>query len=800
MAVRKRQIVPRPFFLNETHELSPLEKAGGGRVVQYSGISWAARAKQISDSLDKVRDQIVFSDDPLKNDRYFVLAQPVPEIQKVSSNKRKAPTGIIREKPSYGGVHGKVFDRLGLDLLQVTDDGSAIVHAAPATFDRLAKRSEELDSLGSREQSRWVTISSFSTVPLQVRVDAEWLESFKRDEIADFVVELQPVLTRIDADTVLRAIAELLTKAGPGQRLMGMGVDFSGRHWFRGRATQRSVRTIAKNYYSVQSIHSPLYSFAAGKSKAQSGPVPKHLPSAAAPNIDDLPCVAVVDLGVATDHSRLRHYRRGQFVPLEAPRSPVGDHGAFVASRVVFGDLDGPDALATASGQCTFYDAMVGESPFVSGGYDRINDKIVMEAIRGVRGAADDVRVFNLSIGDTRPLGDFPPVERREKRLLMQDLDNFVFATDSLVVVAAGNSGAGVTPSPAYPGHYDDPRWALGPWACGFNTLICGSYVSELSTAGLVKNIGWPSPFTRVGPGLCASPVPSFSAPGGNTDDSHACVHGLGVWGFSGSGLPEDRNGTSFAAPILAREAAIVTRSLQRFCEHGSHPFAVTARSLLTLTADPPVEDAHVQPLVERTLGHGRANSRRFIEPAAGSAIILWQGYIESPADKLRVQLPIPREWLLEAGRPTLRIIFCHDPPVNEAALQTWACRKLRPVLHPGPDVRFVRPSGSGGHRSYSVVDRHYDLAPYKPGEATGVEGDVWLIELSYEEIAPYPPAMDFDPRQRVAFAAELVDRAENAVDPQPAMQSLPIAPSMNRLSTQPLPIRSPIILRTRLS
>lgn len=57
---------------------------------------------------------------------------------------------------------------------------------------------------------------------------------------------------------------------------------------------------------------------------------------------------------------------------------------------------------------------------------------------------------------------------------------------------------------------------------------------------------------------------------------------------------------------------------------------------------------------------------------------------------------------------------------------------------------------------------------------------------------------MDFDPRQRVAFVAELIDRGEAPIDPQPAMQALPIAASMNRLSIQPALVRNPVIIRGR--
>ena len=800
MAISKPRVDPRTFFLNENHELSPIEKSGGGSAAHYHGISWAARAKHIHDSLDEVADKIASSNDPLKDARYFVLAHPVAELEKVSTDKKKAPLGTYKEKTSFGGGHGRVFGRLGLDLLQVTEAGNAIVHAEPEKFSQLRQRSASLDKLGTREQSRWVTIDSFSTIPLELRVDADWLQSLKPDEASDVVIELQPVLTRMEADTVLRVIADLLNQAGRGQKLTGTGVDFSGRNWFRGKATQRVVRRLAKDFFSVQSIHSPLYSIAAGKSGRSQG---RSNLASLVPldplDIASLPCVAVVDLGIPTDHAKLRPFRRGQFTPQDAPRAPIGDHGSFVASRVVFGEHADHHQLAAANGRCSFYDAMVGEHPGVSGTTNRVNDKLVMPALDGVRGAAPDVRVFNLSIGDARSLDSFPAVERTNKRLSLQDLDNFIFANDKLVVVAAGNSDSGVSPAFDYPDHHQDQRWALGPWACGFNTLVCGAFVSRLSANGLVQNVGWPSPFTRIGPGLCSSPVPSFSAEGGNTDSSYGFSHGLGVWGFSANGLPEDKIGTSYAAPILAREAAFTLQRLQDFCEQGSQPFAVTARAFLTLTADAPVADHQVQALVDRTLGNGKAQAARLTRPIAGSAVLIWQGYIESPDDKVRVQLPIPIEWLASAEEPVLKIVICYDPPVSETAHTTWACRKVTPVLRLGPEEHAVR-APSGSPASFPVIQRQYRLAKYKPGSRIPAVGDMWLLEFAYSEIAPYPPGMDFDPRQRVAFAAELIDKGESPHDPQPTMQALPIAQSMNRLSVQPTPLRIPIIVKTRVS
>ncbi len=799
MPPTKRRVKPLTFFLNETHQLA-LDKGGGGSAPKYADISWAAKALQISSSLRKAVKSVKSSKDPLRDERFFVIAHPVPEVEKRSDDKKKFPEGTFKEGTDFGGQHARVFDRLGLDLLQVTDDGEAVVHAQAEHMGQLVQHTELLEQLGAREQARWVTIDSFGTIPLELRIDGDWLKTLNRQGYTDVVIELQPVLARSEADRVLRAIADLLA-AHDGGKLTGTGSDFSGRHWFRGEASRQSIRKIARDFFSVQAIHSPLFSIAAGKKrKKEARGVARPTQLIAVPPLPpdphNLPCVAVLDMGVPTDHRQLADYRRGRFIPRDAPPGPVGEHGAFVASRIVFGEHASMDDLVQSSGRCSYYDAIVADYPDGSGLNNRVDDKVVMEAMSGVQGAAPDVRVFNLSFDHPRPLNAFSTVERDAKRRLVQDIDNFVFANDAVVVVAAGNSRPGVIPNPEYPRNYEDAQWALGPLASGFNTLVCGSFAPRVATNGLAQ-VDWPSPFSRVGPGLCDAPVPSFGAEGGNANDAYRSPHGHGVWGFSGAGLPEDRAGTSYAAPILAREAALTLDGLQSFCPPGTRPFAVTARAFLTLVAKRPSFDERINALADRTLGNGKATATRLAAPAARSAVVLWQGYIESPSDIVRVQMPIPRDWLAAADKPILRLVVSADPPVNEVAHSTWACRKIIPLVRPGHDVNAIRAPG-GGHPSFPCIDRRYNLTRYKLGNEKAAKGDIWLVDLSYEEKAPYPPAMDFDPRQRVAFAAELYDAAATQADPQPALQALPIAASMTRLSVQPAPIRSPVIIRTR--
>lgn len=86
---------PTTFYLNEQHELSRGERDGGGRFPQYHGIDWAAKGRQIKATLESVRTALTASHDPLSDRHYFVVAKPVPSIQKRSTNKRLAPDGVI---------------------------------------------------------------------------------------------------------------------------------------------------------------------------------------------------------------------------------------------------------------------------------------------------------------------------------------------------------------------------------------------------------------------------------------------------------------------------------------------------------------------------------------------------------------------------------------------------------------------------------------------------------------------------------------------------------------------------------
>ena len=794
MPRERHQSPPRTFFLNEQHELARGEKETGGSLPKLAPVDWGAKGQRIHTTLAAARETVRKSKDPLRDSRYFLSTLPTKGIKKLSENRRRAPSGFVEEATEYAGQHSRVFKRLGLDLLAVDEAGRALVHAPASRVEQLLTTVRALQLEGPREQARWVAIEEFEPAPMSFRIDQEWLQQIPPKVPLDSVVELQPLLTRVEVERVIHAILAALGPRAERERFTRMGTDFSGRHWYRGILSKESLLVIAESFFSVQALHPPLRTEVTLASSARPrGVAAKQPPIPAAVDPALMPVVAVVDVGVPAGHRLLARFRRGGYISPDVPPGLATDHGSLVASRVVFGDPDFSTGIQEVNPGCAFVDVNVAEDR------EHIDDKAILTALQAVVATYPDVRVFNLSLGEYTSLAAHPPVKRREKLLLLQDLDNFVFRSDVIVTVAAGNSAPGVIPVPDYPSHADDPRWALGSWACGFNTLTCGSLTGRLAPGGLVKHLGWPSPFTRIGPGLCNAPIPEFSANGGNSNEQFRHEPGLGVYACNATGLWEDHSGTSFAAPLLAREAAFAMAALQRRCEQGARPFAATVKAFFALTATPPVSHEALQQLVERTLGLGTARSERLHTPRPESAVMIWQGVLEGLEDKARIQIPIPSAWLTTASRPTLRIVAAWETPVNEAVEKIWASRKVELQVRTGPSIRALTPRGKN-HRSYPLLDRTYEIGPEKFAKLklTAPDSDFWLFELSYKEIAEYSAAMEFSHQQRVGVAMELWDGGEEPESPQAALQALPQAVTMTRLTVPENRIANPIFVRPR--
>ncbi|MBE0545515.1 MAG: S8 family serine peptidase [Verrucomicrobia bacterium] len=696
------------------------------------------------------------------------------EIEKASKAK-DAIQGKKLEAVVFSGEQSKLFERIGLDLIEVHPNGAATVHASPERMEQLISKTGQLAQLGAREQARFAAFEYFEWLPGKLKFDQEWLDEMGQKTVEGYI-KLQPLLSEIEADLVIRAIEQLF-HGHTGQALAGKGRSYLGRFYLRAKLNAPMVRKLADEFTSIQSLHPPIFAFTESippEVTSLGGAPPSGLPQ----NPALLPCVAVVDTAVPQEHNWLKAYRRGEaIVGIDCASTENDHHGSMVATRVVFGDLDLSNSASPPPASCRFLEVRVG-----TGRSGEIRAESVSGALAGAITVAPDVRVFNLSFDGKQRLDDLPSKQRAETLKHIEDIDNFAFDHDVLLVVAAGNAEPGVIPSPSYPRHFDSPAWQLHSFPRAFNALTCGGVAARLSAGGLASEVDAPSPFTRVGPGFAASPKPDLCDSAGNSGANYRRLAGAGVWGFNTLGYPLEGFGTSFAAPLLAREAAFVFEELRSKCPGDSRPFACAVKAVLALTADDVAArlSEALRPLAKRTIGFGRAKAERFRKPMQERARFVWQGVIAHQKDIVRVQLPIPKSWVEQATSPQLQLCVAWDTPVSSAAKDQWSCRDVNVTIHPGPEADALH--GSRGRvAGYPLFRRTWKLE--KAREKKVVKGDFWVLEFSYSEIAAYAAGHNVPQSQRVALAAEIWDESENAVEPHSFVQSLPVAASLVRLS-----------------
>ena len=766
---------PQNYFLNESHELSVEEKSGGGRQVEYPGISWPQKAQRLHNSLERVSQRANQSHDPLSKRRFYLIADPSGQIVKASKAK-DAVDGKKLEAVVFSGEQSKFFERIGLDLIEVHQpSGVATVHATPERMEQLLSKTAQLAHLGAREQARFVAFESFEWLSGKLKFDHEWLQELGQKS-GEGYIKLQPLISELEADLVIRALEQTFREQA-GVTLRGKGRSYLGRFFLRATINAQMVKKLADEFTSIQSIHPPILAFTES--------VPPEVSSSGGPprpsggkSTQTLPCVAVVDTAVPQEHNWLRSYRRGGAVTgLNCSNTENDNHGSMVASRVVFGEVDLSESASPPSATCRFLEVRVG-----TGQSGKILAESVSGALAAAITAAPDVRVFNLSFDGDRRLDDLPPKQRAETLKHIEEIDNFAFDQDVLLVVAAGNAQSGLSPSPGYPLHFDNPGWELHSYPRAFNALTCGGIAGRLSAGGLASEVDAPSPFTRVGPGFASSPKPDFCASAGNSDADYRPLAGAGVWGYSALGHAREDFGTSFAAPLLAREAAFVFEELRPKCPGDSRPFACAVKAVLALTADDVAKrlSEALQPLAKRTTGFGRGSAERFRKPTQQRARFVWQGVIAHDDDIVRVQLPIPLAWISQASSPQLQLCVAWDTPVCAAAESQWSCRDVKVTIRPGPEADALR--GSRGRiEGYPLFKRTWQLDKARKKKA--VESDLWVLEFNYSQAAAYAAGHTVPTSQRVAFAAEIWDEAEIPLNPHSFVQSLPIASSLVRLS-----------------
>jgi hypothetical protein len=770
---------PRTFFLNEKHELTPTEKPGGGGQAKIGIVDWSSKATSLRDGFARVRKSMQSISDPGTKNRFFLTAAPaqIPRFRQKAGQKE-----TFDERADFRALRSADLTRLGFDLLDVGEDGRALVHAPAARFASLEHTANSLLEEKDRARQRWLALDGLDVPDWTWRVDRDWLPTVTGGP-SDCIVELSPVLLRPEAEVV---ISEILKRHLGGARVAAAGTDYSGRSWWRTTLNRASIEAIARDFLSVQLLHPPY-------STQMSSVIGDAVPQADQPKVqppqnpvESLPVVGLVDFGVSDTHPILAPYRIGRWRSPSAVQPGWEHHAAKVATRIVFGDVSPAQDVV---GTCAFFDIATGAKPKPNSFEAQVDDKDILASMTGALGTTTGLRTFVCAF-DTVPVQALQPAERLEKLRLVRDLDNFIATNDVVVVVSSGNVPLESVPTKRYPRHYEDPAWRLGPWASAHNTLTCGGYVRSAFESPIAKLPEAPSSFTRMGPGFAgATGVPEAADHAGGELGGAFVVDDLGVWKSSA--------GTSLSAPLLARHAARAFMSLAEHCPPEARPTSSLVKAFLSLTARPIGMSLppRFKKLLKKTVGAGQMTSGRLLSPTRDSAIFLWQGVVDGPDDVVRVLLPVPKPWLLQAKLPKLRLALAWNTFVSDAASALWSCRRV------GAQVQLSQASTSSLRSkperlgaTYPRSVRTYDLGTPAVKENIGDNGLILCLSYKTEGLAPMLPFVVAGPEQSVAFSAELFDASGETSPFEDVVKLEPTIGVMNRLRAAAIPVRVGIL------
>ncbi|MFF9266244.1 MULTISPECIES: S8 family peptidase [Streptomyces] len=408
---------------------------------------------------------------------------------------------------------------------------------------------------------------------------------------------------------------------------------------------------------------------------------------------EDVPVVGMIDSGVQIEHPLLR----GCVLEAASVSDLIVDgfdrhgHGTAVASVLLRGPLG--NQLATGEWEeplCKVLSVRVLDSdnriPPHRLPQSEIRDAVAFIAERGVK-------VINLSLGDLNGMmvdNRAPTIAAVLDTLARQYGVVFVVPTGTVVPKEySGLIDADFRKDYPYRMLESPVSGLIDPAPAAIALTVAGS-VPELNPVPLgtaaVGKPGWPSPFSRIGPGINGAIKPELSAPAGtlgqSLDDSRLQdVDALKMAVADGrpgaQGVVTYDLGTSLAAPQVARICAAVQRQYPTAGANMTRALVLQSVSerVPPLEGDRGLTDSDRETKSLRLTGYGEVSERRSVLSSDRDTVLFAQE--EIPLDEVHLYtVPIP-ESFFTGGRAErgVSVSLCYDPPVRARRMDYMASR-----------------------------------------------------------------------------------------------------------------------------
>jgi subtilisin family serine protease len=506
-----------------------------------------------------------------------------------------------------------------------------------------------------------------------LRIDIECWHPEDREIAAGWLTELEEAVTRIDGRVVDRYVHDgaglLLARAYvPASRVVELAeLDFVARIDVLPRAALSLPQL-----YGDELVDMP------------EGPAPAA----------NAPIVGVVDSGVRSAHPLLA----GVVVAADPVGTGITEgedqhgHGTMVAALIAHGSIEGVITRdVRVPPICRIVSARVldANNEFAD---DDLWEHDLEDAVRWCidQGAS----IVNVSLGNSSAV-----LSSSRQLAGAAILDDLARTHDVTIVTCTGNIAPAdyltdIVDGTAleYPSRLlAAPHARLIDPASAMLALTVGAVTDAAAASGMTarENVvrvvmgkpGWPSPFTRIGPGLSGAVKPELVERGGTLGiESGRLVENDAELGVISAGAKVDRLlmqdlGTSFAAPLVARVAAAVK---SRFPEFSANQ----VRALVLASTVPPEFADHLeggtpaerQNAVRRLMGYGRPSIGRAIESTSHRVVLVAEDDV--PVDGVHIyEIPVPSSFQEPGGQRGIDVALAFDPRTRARRLDYMSSR-----------------------------------------------------------------------------------------------------------------------------
>lgn len=322
--------------------------------------------------------------------------------------------------------------------------------------------------------------------------------------------------------------------------------------------------------------------------------------------------IGLIDGGIIKNHTFLKGYTRQVHEVSSLNSSMFNDHGTKVAGVLMYGDLNSYETNEIPSSKFEIESIRV--LPTNDPGDIDLYESI--DLIEEVVPTLDDVNVFNISVGPHEPIDD-DYISR-----FTYSLDRLAYKHKKLFVVAAGNDGDMESP---------------------YNRVQIPADIANGLSVGAYANDSNPARYSSVGYGREGCVIkPELSEVGGpmlllSNEDYYL----------------ENKSGTSFSSPLIARKAAEIMARNNEFNY-------LTTRALLIHFADNGIDS------INNRDGFGKSPEVLDILKSTNNNVTVVYNNRMSVSSHAKIRIPVPRNTNAQKFKITWTIVVESNPnPLN---------------------------------------------------------------------------------------------------------------------------------------